>query len=229
MMVALYCIPMTMVKSEFAMDSWQMTAALAVITLIVILYVSREKLAVQLGLTSWIRHVPFYAVLPVFFMPPVNLIFGVSLNYTGAGLLFAVLSMAMVGFLEEVIFRGLLFKAIAKENMKEAVVITSLTFGIGHISNLFTGQNLLETLLQIVYAICIGCCFVMVFLYSGSLWPCILSHSLIDICSLFGNPQASEQTAIIGSVILIALSLGCVWLLKKSRPAFWPLNMPAEK
>lgn len=40
--------------------------------------------------------------------------------------------MLCVGFLEEMIFRGLLFEAIAKENVKKAIIISSVTFGIRH-------------------------------------------------------------------------------------------------
>ena len=39
-------------------------------------------------------------------------------------------------------FRGLLFTAIAKDNVKSAVVISSVTFGIGHIINLFNGSGM---------------------------------------------------------------------------------------
>ena len=50
--------------------------------------------------------------------------------------------MLCVGFLEEVIFRGLLFTAIARNNIKSAVIISSVTFGIGHIINLFNGSGM---------------------------------------------------------------------------------------
>lgn len=39
--------------------------------------------------------------------------------------------MLSVGFLEEVIFRGLPFEVIAKDNIKSAIVISSVTFDIG--------------------------------------------------------------------------------------------------
>ena len=50
--------------------------------------------------------------------------------------------MLCVGFWEEVIFRGLLFQAIAKDNIKSAVIISCVTFGIGHIINLFNGSGM---------------------------------------------------------------------------------------
>ena len=68
-------------------------------------------------------------------------------DYPMPGLIFAAVMMAFVGFAEELIFRGFLFKAIIKDgSIKTAIVISSVTFGLGHIVNLFVGQDLVETL-----------------------------------------------------------------------------------
>lgn len=66
--------------------------------------------------------------------------------------------MLCVGFLEEAIFRGLPFTAIAKDNIKSAVIISSVTFGIGHIINLFngSGMDLVNNLCRIVFAVAVG-------------------------------------------------------------------------
>ncbi len=66
-----------------------------------------------------------------------------------------VISMCCVGFLEEVIFRGLLFRAMEKENLKRAIIVSSLTFGLGHIVNLFngSGKDLVSNMIQIVFAV----------------------------------------------------------------------------
>lgn len=66
--------------------------------------------------------------------------------------------MLCVGFLEETIFRGLPFTAIAKDNIKSAVIISSVTFGIGHIINLFngSGMDLVNNLCRIVFAVAVG-------------------------------------------------------------------------
>ncbi len=74
--------------------------------------------------------------------------------------------MIFVGFLEEIIFRGFLFRGIAKDNLKEAVIISSVTFGIGHIVNLLNGYDILKNSIQIVFAVAVG--FMLVF----SLYKC---------------------------------------------------------
>ncbi len=68
--------------------------------------------------------------------------------------------------MEEVIFRGFLFKAICKTNVKQAIIISSVTFGFGHIVNLLNGRDIPETLIQICYAVAIGFLFYNYF-YKG--------------------------------------------------------------
>ena len=64
--------------------------------------------------------------------------------------------MINVGFLEEIIFRGFLFKMMKKDNVKSAIIVSSITFGIGYIVNLLNGADFIPSLLQVFYAIAIG-------------------------------------------------------------------------
>ena len=63
-----------------------------------------------------------------------------------------VIKMLCVGLLEELIFRGFLFKAMCRESIRWAVVVSSVTFGLGHILNLVngSGMSLAENLVQII-------------------------------------------------------------------------------
>ena len=126
-----------------------------------------------------------------------------------------IISMCLVGFLEEVIFRGLLFKGMCKTNVKAAILVSSLTFGAGHIVNLLLGAPLLDTLLQLVYASAVGFCFTAIFYVGGSLWPCIISHALVNSTSVFAVEPGVEGrvvTAVIQTVIGIGYG---VWLLRR--------------
>ena len=89
--------------------------------------------------------------------------------------LFYIINMINVGFIEEILFRGFLFKAIEKESVKKVIIISTLTFGIGHIVNLFNGQDTLNTIIQIIYALSLGYLFVIIFYKSNSLVPCIIT------------------------------------------------------
>ena len=143
--------------------------------------------------------------------------FGKSISVTEAVL--RVISMLCVGFLEEIIFRGFLFKAMCKTNVKRAVIISSLTFGIGHIVNLLNGADVFPTLMQIVYAVALGFLFTIIFLRSGSLIPCILTHSAINSLSTFGAEPTGTRLMVI-TVALTAISLGyAAWIIKSTGSA----------
>ena len=129
--------------------------------------------------------------------------------------------MLCVGFLEEVIFRGLLFKAIARDNIKSAVIISSVTFGIGHIVNLVngSGMNLVNNLCQIVFAVAVGFLLVTIFYRGGSLIPCILVHSAINTLGTFANDAGlTVQMQLLHIAALILITLAYTLILMRTLP-----------
>ena len=157
---------------------------------------------------------PYLWFLPLVIMASTNLWGGVALQYSLPETALYVVSMIGVGILEEVIFRGFLFKALCRENVKWAVVVSSLTFGIGHVVNLLNGADLLPTLLQICYATAAGFLFTVIFLRSGNLLPCIVTHSVINSLSVFGA-ERSPLLDILAAAALTGLSLlYALWIIK---------------
>lgn len=67
-------------------------------------------------------------------------------------------SMLFVGFLEEIIFKGFLFKTMAKDGIRSAITVSSFTFAIGHVVNLLNGSSmsLMQNVVQIILAVIFG-------------------------------------------------------------------------
>lgn len=189
-------------------DSPYMTVGLLAMALSLLRFVMRNELAGKYGLTSWPKNqARLLYLVPLWAIASGNLWGGVSPHYEGPGLVCAAISMALVGILEELIFRGLLFKAmLAKGSDAKAIVICAVTFGIGHIVNLLTGHLMLETLVQIVFAVSVGFVFTLVFYRGGSLLPPMLAHSLIDVFSLASNREGVLGWAIVAISILVAIA-----------------------
>lgn len=157
--------------------------------------------------------------LPLIVISSVNLWCGVTPRASFFEILLFILSMCFVGLLEEVIFRGFLFKGMCKSNVTTAIIVSSLTFGAGHIVNLFLGEPVLDTLLQLVYASAIGFCYTALFHVSGSILPCILSHAFVNSTSIFAIAPSPTMQMIITAVQTI-LSVGYgFWLLRKANTA----------
>ena len=92
-----------------------------------------------------------------------------------------------------------------KDNVKRAIIVSSITFGMGHIVNLLNGADLIPTLMQICYAISIGYLFVIIFYKSKSLIPCIITHCLVNSLSIFNVENAISLY--VSSVFLIIVPL----------------------
>ena len=109
--------------------------------------------------------------IPLLILLTANLWYGARLNQPPLETVLYVLAMFCVGFLEELIFRGLLFQAMARDGVKSAIIVSSITFGIGHIVNLVNGSgaDLLSSLCQVGYAVAFGFLFVMIFYRGKSL------------------------------------------------------------
>ena len=146
--------------------------------------------------------------IPVLVLLTANLWYGVKSNAPPIETILYILSMLCVGYLEELIFRGFLFRAMAKNGIRSAIIVSSITFGIGHIINLFNGSGaeLIPNLLQVVYAMAVGFMFVMIFYRTNSLIPCILTHSIFNSLSIFSNNAVTMQAEIISCVLITLLS-----------------------
>ena len=143
-------------------------------------------------------------------MISVNFWFGVKLNYSITESILNVLAMLSVGFVEELIFRGFLFKAMEKNNVKSAIIVSSITFGFGHIINLFSSglNTIIPNICQVFYATAVGFLFVIMFYKGGSLIACILTHSLVNAFSVFQNTSAlTNKIEIIISVVIIVVAV----------------------
>ena len=151
--------------------------------LIVIMVVSKRTSYYGLKKVENARQYLYF--IPLLVIVTVNLWNGFNINHSSNEIVFHILTMLNIGFIEEIIFRGFLFKMMEKNNIKSAIIVSAVTFGAGHIVNLINGADLIPTLFQICYATSIGYLFVIIFHKSKSLVPCIVTHSLVNSLSVF--------------------------------------------
>ena len=196
---------------------------LIILSIVLFFFVRKNKLYNKYGLCkSNVNHSKMLFYIPLVILITANLWYGVALNFTYLETIFYILSMFCVGFLEEMIFRGFLFKAMEQNGVKSAIIVSSVTFGIGHIVNLINGSgaNIISNLLQVVYAIAIGFTFVMIFYKTNSLLPCIITHCIFNSLSAFSNeaimlPQNEIISGILITIIAGVYALYITFMIKK--------------
>ena len=208
-----YCVLMSVgdaLSASVGIDKSVTLAIGIILSVILLLFLKKNGLFSDCGLCApkaAARSMLYY--IPVVVMLTANLWYGVTLNYGALETVLYILVMLCVGFLEEVIFRGLLFEAMRGDSVKAAVIVSSVTFGIGHIINLINGSGaeLLPNLLQVIYATAAGFMFVMMYYKSKSLLVCIVAHGIFNALSTFANEaNATTEMQILSAALLTVIT-----------------------
>lgn len=223
--IVIYCVLQSLANSlnEKIGIGYSASAVLCILqTIILLTFIWKNSLFKRYGLckaSAPSRRFLYY--VPLIILAAGNLWSGIGNNYSLPDTVCRIATMLCVGFLEELIFRGFLFKAIVKDNVKSAIIISSVTFGIGHLVNLFngSGMDLVNNLCQICFAIAVGFLFVTVFYRGGSLLPCIITHSAINTLNTFANEAGlTVEKQIIHAFVMIIITVAYILILTKTLP-----------
>ena len=221
MWIGIYCVGMSVcdeLSRALGIDSGVSAVFALICSLFLYLWLKKQGRTGEYGLClpkigakAMLLYIPL-AVITLF-----NLWGGISLPADPVGTVCFVLKMLCVGFLEELIFRGFLFKAMAKNSLGWAATVSAVTFGIGHIINLIngSGMSLRGNLVQIVCAVLIGLLYVVMFIKSGSLLLCIISHGVLNSLSAFSKSEAPLTSTIILCLLTAVYTIALIKSTKR--------------
>ncbi len=124
----------------------------------------------------------------------------------------------LIGISEELMFRGILFKALRSRcSIRSTVLISSLLFGFVHLLNgLSTG--FIAAIPQAIFTFCLGVLFIAVRIRTGSLYPVILLHAGWDFCIFMLDASPGGQLWSVTELYILAsvLPLYGLYLLRGS-------------
>lgn len=114
--------------------------------------------------------------------------------------------MICVGFIEELVFRGFLFQGIQrKSGLKKAILISGITFGMGHIVNLFRGYAYEDLIGQIIVAIAIGIMLALLTAITKNIVPGILFHIMFNISGSITKVGSSIEVYLMIAILIICI------------------------
>lgn len=196
------------------------------------LWIIRNGLAEEFGLCRFHGNAKaFVWFLPLALMSCINLKNGLALTAPLPVAVLMAVNLAVGGYVEEIIFRGFLFRAMAKDNLRSAIIVSAITFGVGHIVNVFNTSDIFGVLLQVGYAIVIGFLYTIIVYKGGSLWPCIASHMFVNgssafapeqgifsdlVAAVFGQATSNAVQTCSALLIIVISGSYALWLLKKA-------------
>lgn len=192
------------------------------------LIIASVLLAITTSLLGWWRPAlsdrqrsahrwPIIAPIVMAVLAVVNLL-GVDWGAYSGAFFAASLALALVGFTEEIVHRGLLLVAL-RARFSEGLVwlLSTLAFGVMHLVNIALGQGVLPTIQQAALAFGGGTIFYILRRTTGSLIPAMLLHGLWDF-SFFadgvGTPSAIVGLTSLVYILVIVFSLISVrWVI----------------
>lgn len=211
--IIIYLVSNSWCMQKFGLTSLNTFLVNLVLTLMLVIFIVKNKLLSYYGLNKVPKMKKYLYFIPLFLIASLNFINGININNTVLEIIYHIINMCLIGFLEELVFRGFLFKMMSKDNVRSAIIVSSLTFGIGHIINLLNGASLVPTLIQVIYATAVGYLFVLIFYKSKSLWPPIITHVIVNATSIFGIEN--NLSMYITPLILIVISVSYALYIKK--------------
>jgi membrane protease YdiL (CAAX protease family) len=158
---------------------------------------------IGLGLPAQRRLLWYFVVA---FLPVLLNGLSVGAITSGVGVVLFMFGTAMlVGFVEEVVFRGMALQALLIRGPWQAAVISSLIFGCAHALNLLSGANVGATLLQIGAAMALGFMFAALALRTHTILLLIVAHGLINFFGFLAYNSSVVTTGLSGLVILVTV------------------------
>jgi uncharacterized protein len=117
-----------------------------------------------------------------------------------------VLAGVLVGFAEELLFRGILLRCARATSSSEAIafLIVTVWFGAFHFVNVILGGGLLDTVVQVVVVTLGGVAFYLFRRARGWLMTAIVAHALWNITVSLAPEQGREN---LGSLLVTLLLL----------------------
>lgn len=115
-----------------------------------------------------------------------------SFHFYGHGLrdgIWSVILLLAIGFGEEFLSRGFIFGYFRRYGVWWATIVSSVSFGLMHITNYGKMQGAMATSIQVVMATGFGAIMVGAMLLSGSIWIPILIHAFQDSTIYFSKTR----------------------------------------
>jgi uncharacterized protein len=160
--------------------------------------------------------------LPVLIIP-LSLAYLLGFNSTWGHVPFLLIAAIGVAVNEEILFRGILLRAILPYGKAVAIIVPSVLFGAAHLGNIFVGGDITYALFQFGWVTFGGMALTAMVLANKSLLPAIVFHFLLDAVEYaatgeYGVHSSDYSLKLLSLFLLLNVTffLYALYLIKKS-------------
>jgi hypothetical protein len=190
----------------------QLSAALIVGSIVLILFTTFMGWNAEIFGRQSIYRSRWMWLAPVIVLVPIILrVFGIDWGGRALSVVLLVLATgALIGFSEELLYRGIAVKMLRSGGHREwsVAAISSVMFALSHSLNIFSGEPARTVAFTVLYTVAFGALMYLSMRVVGFIWAAMVLHGLTDpttILSTGGLPGAVEDSGLDG---LTALTSG---------------------
>ncbi len=154
--------------------------------------------------SRWMWIAPVVVALPI-----VLRLFGIDWGLHGFDVVaFLVVTGLLIGFVEELLYRGISVKMLRDGGHGEWAVaaVSSLLFGLSHGVNIFTGQEFGTVAFTVVYAFAFGVLMYLTMRVTGFLLVAMILHGLTDPTTILASGDLDKVATGTSSTGVLALA-----------------------
>mgnify|MGYP000455395400 CR=1 FL=1 len=146
-------------------------------------------------------------------------------------IIFFFIAVCLVGLVEELVFRGVVFNLLlrafpkTKGGITGAVVLGGVLFGLMHFSNMGAGVKFSSCLIQVISAGLMGVLFCMIYASTRNFWMLAIFHTVVDMGGLLssgifeggGVADRINEFSAMNCIAFVVLGIPMLVMLRKSR------------
>ena len=143
------------------------------------------------------RGIPIFVVSLISLMSSVTGIMGEELNVPN--LISLIILAVTIGMAEEFFFRGFIQGEIVdaygktRKQVITSVVVSGVIFGLVHLTNTLSGQDIITTLMQVLQASSLGILLGSIYFITKNIWSVVFLHSFYDFAIMLGEVNSYKD------------------------------------
>ena len=143
------------------------------------------------------RGIPIFVVSLISLMSSVTGIMGEELNVPN--LISLIILAVTIGMAEEFFFRGFIQGEIVdaygktRKQVITSVVVSGVIFGLIHLTNTLSGQDIITTLMQVLQASSLGILLGSIYFITKNIWSVVFLHAFYDFAIMLGEVNSYKD------------------------------------
>lgn len=143
------------------------------------------------------RGIPIFVVSLISLMSSVTGIMGEELNVPN--LISLIILAVTIGMAEEFFFRGFIQGEIvdaygkSRKQVIISVVVSGVIFGLVHLTNALSGQDIITTLMQVIQASSLGILLGSIYFITKNIWSVVFLHAFYDFAIMLGEVNSYKD------------------------------------